>query len=85
MVDLTILFEFNLQEVSDDKYFKLYNINTDQVSEDKRYFENSINFNHIKDDLYLNFSLGLKMSAFETLKSGYNDKYEYIFPEIDFK
>ena len=22
------------------------------------------------------------MSAFETLKSGYNDKYEYIFPEV---
>ena len=73
--------EFITQEVSDDKYFKLYNINTDQVSEDISTLENSINFNHKKDDLYLNFSAGI----YETLKDSYNDKFEYIYPEIELR
>ena len=28
--------------------------------------------------------LGLDISSYETLKSGFNDKYEYIFPDITF-
>ncbi len=73
--------EFTLQEVSDDKYFKLYSVNTDQVSEDITTLENSIVFNHKKDDLYLNVSAGI----YETLKSSYNDKFEYIYPEIELR
>ena len=40
--------------------------------------ENSINFTHSKDDLFF----GLNASIYETLKNNYNDKYEYIFPEV---
>ena len=40
--------------------------------------ENKLNFTHSNDDMF--FSLNTSM--YETLKSGYNDKYEYIFPEI---
>ena len=72
--------EVNLQNVSDDKYLKLYQINSDLVTYETDTLENYISFDHYNDDK--NFSLGLKMSAFETLKSGYNDKYEYIFPEV---
>ena len=28
--------------------------------------------------------LGLNSSIYETLKEGYNDKYEYVLPEINF-
>ena len=28
------------------------------------------------------FFLGLSASMYETMKEDYNDKYEYIFPEI---
>ena len=73
--------ELNLQEVSDDKYFKLYKINTDLIEEDVMKLENSVNFKFEKDDLYLNFSAG----AYETLASTYNDKFEYIYPEIELR
>ena len=72
--------EVNLQNVSDDKYLKLYKIDTNLVNYETDTLENYISFDHYNDDK--NFSLGLKTSAFETLKSGYNDKYEYIFPEV---
>ena len=73
--------ELNLQEVSDDKYFKLYKINTDLIEEDVMKLENSVNFKFEKDDLYLNFSAG----AYETLANTYNDKFEYIYPEIELR
>ena len=73
--------ELNLQEVSDDKYFKLYKINTDLIEEDVMKLENSVNFKFEKDDLYFNFSAG----AYETLASTYNDKFEYIYPEIELR
>ena len=42
--------------------------------------ENSIDFTHEKDDLFLK----INASVYETMKEGYNDKYEYILPEIIF-
>ena len=42
--------------------------------------ENSINFSHSKEDVFFGFNA----SIHETLKDNYNDKYEYIFPEITF-
>ena len=37
-----------------------------------------INFTHQEDDLSFSFNA----SVFETLKDNYEDKYEYILPEI---
>ncbi len=72
--------ELNLtfQHVSDDKYLKLYKIESNLVDYNKDLVENSINFSHSKENLFFGFNA----SIYETLKDDYNDKYEYIFPEI---
>ena len=64
--------------MSDDKYLKLYKIKSNLVDYNKNYLESSLDFTHESDD----FFLGLNASIFETLKENYNDKYEYILPEI---
>ncbi len=40
--------------------------------------ENSINFTQEREDLFFGFSA----SVYETIKSDYNDKYEFILPEL---
>ena len=67
-----------IQDVSNDKYLKLYKINSNLVDYNRDTLENHINFTHEKDDLFF----GLNASVFETLKESYEDKYEYILPEI---
>ena len=42
--------------------------------------ENFIDFSHYDDDN--NLSLAFRTSNYRTLKDSYNDKYEYIFPDI---
>lgn len=71
-------FEINLQNVSDDKYLKLYKVDSNLVDSNIENLENSINFFQERDDLFL----GINASVYETLKSDYEDKYEYILPEI---
>ena len=71
-------FELSLQDTSNDKYLKLYKIDSDLVDYNTDVLENSLNFTHENE----NFFLGVNASAFETLKDTYNDKYEYIFPEV---
>ena len=68
----------NLQEVSNDKYFKLYKIKSNLVDHNINNLENSLNFTFQEDDLFLGFNT----SSYETLSETYNDKYEYILPEI---
>ena len=68
------------QSVSNDKYLKLYKIESNLVDHDLNYLENSFNFSHSNDDYF--FSVDASM--YETLKENYNDKYEYILPEILF-
>ena len=70
--------EINLQDVSDDKYFKLYKINSNLITPEIETLENSINFTQERENLFI----GLNASVYETLKDSYNDKYEYIFPEL---
>ena len=70
----------NLQDVSNDKYLKLYKIESNLVNFNRDTLENSIDFTHEKDDLFLK----INASVYETMKEGYNDKYEYILPEIIF-
>ena len=71
---------FSIQDVSNDKYLKLYKIKSNLVDYNKDTLESHINFTHEKDDLFF----GLNASVFETLKESYEDKYEYILPEITF-
>ena len=71
-------FDINIQNVSNKKYLKLYKIKSNLVDYNKNNLENSLNFNHSKDDLFI----GLNTSIYQTLNDSYNDKYEYIFPEI---
>ena len=67
------------QDSTNDKYFKLYKINSELVNEGIDILKNTINFTHTDDEFF-----GFDMSVYETLKSGYNDKYEYIYPDLTF-
>ena len=71
-------FSLSIQDVSNDKYLKLYKIKSNLVDYNIDTLESHINFTHEKDDLFF----GLNASIFETLKENYEDKYEYILPEI---
>ncbi len=68
----------SLEDVSNDKYLKLYKIKSNLVDYNKDTLENSINFTHENDDIFFGFNA----SMYETLKDSYEDKYEYIFPEL---
>ena len=68
----------SLQTVSNDKYLKLYKLKSNLVDYNQDTLESSLNFSHEQDDIFF----GLNASVFETLKENYNDKYEYIAPEI---
>ncbi len=70
--------ELSLQNVSDDKYLKLYKIDTNLAGYETDTLENSLDFTHENQDLFL----GFKASVLETLKDDYNDKYEYILPDV---
>ena len=66
------------QTISDNKYLKLYKIKSNLIDHNIDTLENSINFNHSNENLYF----GLNASIYETLKDNYNDRYEYIIPQI---
>ena len=68
----------NLQHVSNDKYLKLYRIESNLVDYNQDTLENSLSFSHENEDLFF----GIETSVYETLKEEYDDKYEYILPEI---
>ena len=72
--------EVNLQHVSNKKYLKLYKIDSNLVEYETETLENYIDFNHFDDNN--NLYLALRTSAYRTLKDKYNDKYEYILPEV---
>ncbi len=66
------------QDVSNDKYLKLYKVKSKLVDYNNDTLESSLNFTHENDDIFF----GINTSIYETLKDDYNDKYEYIFPEV---
>ena len=72
--------EFTSQNVSNDKYFKLYKIKTDLVDYEIDSLENTLSFSRETDKSFL----GARASLYETLKENYNDKYEYVLPDIIF-
>ena len=66
------------QNVSNDKYLKLYKIESNLVDYNSNTLTNSINFTKESENVFFGFN----SSIYETLNENYNDKYEYIFPEI---
>jgi LPS-assembly protein len=73
-------FSLVVQNVSNDKYLKLYKIDSNLVDYNTSVLENSINFAHENDDIFF----GANTSVYETLNPNYTDKYEYILPEVTF-
>ena len=57
---------------------KLYKIKSNLVDFNNDTLESSIDFKHEDENIFF----GLQSSVYETLKESYNDKYEYILPEI---
>ena len=72
------IFKLQTQDVSNDKYLKLYRIQSDLVDYNQDILENYIDFSHDSDDIFLS----VNATIYENLKDSFNDKYEYIFPEI---
>ncbi len=68
----------SLQTVSNDKYLKLYKLKSNLVDYNLDTLENSLDFSHEDEDIFFGFNA----SVFETLKENYEDKYEYIAPEM---
>ena len=66
------------QGVTNDKYLKLYKLKTDLIDYNNQTLENSIDYSFENDDLFFGFNT----SIYETLKENYNDKYEYIYPDL---
>ena len=66
------------QHLSNEKYLKLYKIDSNLVDYNSDTLENSINFTHEDDDLFF----GINTSVYKTLNENFNDKYEFILPEI---
>ena len=74
-------FEINLQDVSHRKYLKLYRIESDLVNYETNTLENFVNFNHYDDEKDLFVSI--RSSIYRNLNESYNDKYEFILPELN--
>ena len=72
--------EVNLQHVSNKKYLKLYRIDSDLVDYETETLENFVDFSHYND--LTNLSLSFRAGNYRTLKESYNDKYEFIFPDM---
>ncbi len=75
--------EVSLQHVSDKKYLKLYKIDSNLVNYETEVLENFIDYSVLNDDS--NHFFSLNASANRTLADSYNDKYEYILPEINYE
>ena len=75
--------EINTQSVSNKKYLKLYRIESALIDNYQiNSLKNSINYefyDNEKDQLF-----NIRSSVFTDLSDDYNDKYEYILPEINF-
>ena len=68
----------SFQNVSDDKYLKLHKIKSNLVDYNETILKNSIDYTHENENIFFGFN----SSVYETLNEDYDDKYEYILPEI---
>ncbi len=71
---------FSIQDTSNDKYLKLYKIKSNLVDYNTDILESSLKFLHQTEKVFFS----LDASVFETTKENYEDKYEFIIPEITF-
>ena len=67
---------FEIQQVSGNKYLKRFDVNSMLASESINVLENNVTFDYQKDDLFFIAEL----SAFENLTVTGNEKYEYQLP-----
>ncbi len=70
--------QLKTQNISQDKYLKLYRIKSNLVDYNEDTLENSLDFTHEDENLFF----GFKMASYETIKTISDDKYEYILPEM---
>ncbi len=70
-------FGLSAQHVSNDKYLKLYKIESNLIDFNQDIIESSLDFTHENEDIFF----GINATVFESLKDGYNDKYEYVLPD----
>ena len=75
--------EINTQSISNKKYLKLYRIESALIDNYQiSSLKNSIKYEYYDDERDQLFNL--RSSVFTDISDDYNDKYEYILPEINF-
>ena len=75
--------EVNIQSISDKKYLKLYRIESTLIDNyQTNSLKNFINYEYFDNEKDQFFNL--HSSIFTDLSDEYNDKYEYILPELNF-
>jgi len=68
--------EIKTEQVTNDTYFKIYDVETSLVKEDKTVLENKIDLNYRNKDFYLS----LAPSIFEDTNKEGNSRHEYLLP-----
>jgi LPS-assembly protein len=68
--------EVNVEKVSNDTYFKIYDVKSSLVDNEKTILENKIDFIYQNKDFYF----GLTPSAYEDTSKFGNLRYEYLLP-----
>ena len=75
--------EINVQSISNKKYLKLYRIDSALIDNYQiNSLKNFINYEYLNNEKDLFFNL--HASVFSDLSDEYNDKYEYVVPELNF-
>ena len=72
------IFNFKVQQTNDDTYLKSNGIKSFLIDEDD-ILETSINLQNYSEDTSINSNL----TVYEDLSKSDNDRYEYIFPQIE--
>ena len=68
--------EIDIEKVSNDTYFKIYDVNSTLVNKEKTVLENKINFFHQHKDFYF----GLTPSIYEDTNKLGHMRHEYLLP-----
>ena len=68
--------EFNIEKVSNDTYFKIYDVKSLLVKKDKTVLENNVNFIYQNKDFYF----GLTPSVYEDTNKQGHLRHEYLLP-----
>lgn len=79
----TTNYKFKFQNVTNDNYLKLHNLRTSSdIIESDTLLTSEINIDkNVPDD----YNLSTSVKVFEDLSKAENDKYQFIFPDFNFK